>query len=270
MNKDKTSFDVRIVEYEHIHSISEESFDCLFKNVSVNSNDKILDAGCGYGAITMQLLNRIPSFKGEVILLDNSKVQLIRAIEYLNKNTSSNARILFTVDELLKANLEEDYFDIVFAKMLIHEFPRELQSKCFQKFNKILKKGGKLIIWELSLDDDTQPFFQKIINYKDKLAGFDTLLRNRYFPKMSEIQDSYIHANFNDVKIICVLENPVITKKRLDSEFRGDLAILHKFNKYILDELKKIPKSTVDKLQIKGDTTNIQFIPSKSIFIGTK
>jgi len=263
------SYNERIVEYEHIHSISNQSFDCLFENIKINKNARVLDAGCGYGSISKQLLFRSKDFVGDVVLLDNSTIQLKRAIDNLAELDQVKGNVYFSLQNFIGANLKHNTFDLIICKMLLHEYPKDQQLNCIKMAYSLLKPGGELLIWDLALSEDTQLFFQEIINYKDKLANYSSLLENRYFPKENEILNYYSNAGFSKVRKICQLSNPVITSKRLGTEMKTTKD-LHELNKYILEKAKHLNQIQLNKLKLHGDIENVTFTPAKAIFKGTK
>lgn len=266
---EENSYNNRLVKYEHIHSISDSSFDCLFKNVKIENSHRILDAGCGYGAISAQILNRFKEYKGDLYLVDSSQTQLIRALKNINTIPRTKANILFQLENISNLKLKKESFDIIFMKMLVHELPKRKQSSCFAEAFSLLKKGGKLIVWELALDKQTQGLFQSIINFKDEIAGFESLVRNRYFPRKEELLEYFEISGFKNIKTICSLKNPVITNKRLGSELKSENDLM-RLNKFILDRISKVDNEIIQKLQLKGDIRNISFIPRKEIIVGEK
>ncbi len=70
-----------------------------------------------------------------------------------------------------------------------------------KEFYRIIKPGGKIVIWELALDEKTQPIFSEIIKRKDELAGFDSLVRNRHFPKKEEVISELQNSGFKNAKV---------------------------------------------------------------------
>ena len=53
------SYQEREVRYEKIHSIDEHDFDALVSLVGVKNGDRVLDACCGYGAVSQRLVHHI-------------------------------------------------------------------------------------------------------------------------------------------------------------------------------------------------------------------
>src|ERR1039457_4141305 len=80
-----TSFDQRIVRYEDIHSIQPSDFIALVDAAQIHGRCRILDCGCGYGAVTREVLlaterERLSGAANLAIdLIDESAVQVERA-----------------------------------------------------------------------------------------------------------------------------------------------------------------------------------------------
>ena len=70
----KEGFDKRIVFYEDIHNIKPEDEKALIEAINPKPHEKILDAFCGYGAITKNCLEKEP--KSDLWLNDESEVQI--------------------------------------------------------------------------------------------------------------------------------------------------------------------------------------------------
>ena len=51
-------FDIRIVSYEHIHSINPKDWNKLLEAIDPQPNETILDGMCGYGAVGRGILEK--------------------------------------------------------------------------------------------------------------------------------------------------------------------------------------------------------------------
>ncbi len=196
---DNNSYQKRIVSYEKIHSIDEKDFDSLIAIVDPKNGESILDVCCGYGSVSKRILKEIDK-KGldlKITLLDNSELQLERAKE----NLKNNVNIKFVLSDAIETPFPENHFDTVVNKMGLHEVDKESQYKMLKESYRIIKPGGKIVIWELALDDKTQPIFSEIIKKKDQIAGFDSLVRNRYFPKKDDVLVGLKEAGFKYPKV---------------------------------------------------------------------
>lgn len=195
---ENAGFDYRIVEYEKIHKIKDEYFDELVDAVDPQNGEIILDGMDGYGSASKRILARAKKlgYIVEIYTLDESVVQIERARENVPD---------LAPDHIIQADMREsgfpsEKFDKVVIKMGIHEVPKDEQIKIFKEVLRILKPGGKFVIWELALDKENQKLFQDFIRKKDELAGFDQLVKNRYFPRHDELYTLFIDAGFVNVK----------------------------------------------------------------------
>ncbi len=266
----KDSFDVRIVRYEYIHSIKDEFFDELAKIANPQNGQNILDAGCGYGAVTREILKRAKNKKLNCFLADANHTQLMRAKEELGSIDGHKSETKFFIDNLVDTKFEENTFDTIIAKMVIHEIPLEKQKQAIENAYRILKPNGKLIIWDMALDNDTQLFIQEVIRMKDKLAGFKTLEKNRYFLRFDEIKTLLSSAGFKKAKKEYQIVSPVITHKRLEQEFGNSKAKLNKWHKFIREKAKETKPTILKKLKFADEGESISFVPPKAIITAIK
>jgi len=170
-------FDSRIVNYEDIHNISESDFDKMFHVVSPVKGDLILDLGCGYGSVTREIILRKRSEHLNFYLSDSSQIQLNRAICNINRKIDvfQTSTVNFFLDDIVQSKFKSNCFDIIVAKMVLHEVNKENQIKACREIFRILKPGGRLIIWDLALDESNQSLVQQIIKKKDELADLQHL-----------------------------------------------------------------------------------------------
>ena len=196
--ENSNSYQKRIVSYEKIHSIDENDFESLVSIVNPENRQIILDACCGYGAVSKRLLQTIEknNLDTKIVLLDSSELQLTRAKENLKEQN-----IDFVLSDARQTPFPENHFDTVVNKMGLHEVDKESQEQMLKEFYRIIKPGGKIVIWELALDEKTQPIFSEIIKRKDELAGFDSLVRNRHFPKKEEVISELQNSGFKNAKV---------------------------------------------------------------------
>lgn len=265
------SFDLRIVRYEYIHSIKPEFFERLVNIANPKSGEAILDAGCGYGSVTREILKRNKDKHLTCFLADSCITQLSRArAELANLNFQHKSDIRFFQDDLLNTNFAEHTIDTIVAKMLIHEIPFEKQPGAIGNAYAILKPGGKLVIWDMALDDKTQRFIQDVIRMKDKLAGFHTLESNRYFLRFDEIETLLTNAGFKDVRKAYTINSPVITKKRLKQEFGNCKIKLRQWHDFIRERAMGVDPSVLERLKFSDDGDSISFTPPKAIITAVR
>ena len=269
----ETSFDKRIVRYEEIHSIKQEHFDVLCSLLNPIDNQKILDLGAGYGACTREILRHYPNVKFFFTLADNSAVQLERAkreIPQIILDNDSPSSINFELDNIINSKFADDSFDIIIAKMVLHEINKGSQLSALKEIYRILKPNGKFIFWDLYLDNDSREFFQTIINEKDRLCGFDTLYRNRYFLTGKEIFDLFELAGFCKATKELDLMTPIITSKRLKEEFSNNSLLLNEWNTFIREKAKITDPYILFNLSYKDCNEYLMLVPPKAIVTAHK
>ncbi len=269
------TFDSRLIQYEKVHQITNDQITALLEAVDLKPNQKVLDGCCGYGSVTKWLVNDLNKNIVDTcsfFLFDDSSVQIERAKENLKENSG----LTYNVGDIKSLPYEDNFFDTVIIKMGLHENPKEVQAEIVKEVFRVLKPGGKFVIWELYLNKLTQLIFQAFIHKKDELAGFDTLLKKRYFPRGDEIRDAIIQAGFKDFKENYVF-NPVLnTRVRLNELISRELKEsglaepdevlknkaqerLDKLNNFLRNELTDEQKKIIDAKD-EGDNISINNI----------
>lgn len=269
----QTSFDKRIVRYEEIHSIRQEHFDTLCSLVNPFKNQNILDLGSGYGACTRELIKHYPNNKFIFTLTDNSEVQLERSKKEIPKiilESNSPSEVIFDSDDITKSKFDDNSFDVIIAKMVIHEINKKDQLSALKEIIRLLKPGGKFIFWDLYLNNDTQSFFQSIITEKDRLCEFETLYKNRYFLTGKEIFNLFTIAGFNGITKEEDIMTPLITSNRLKDEFKNDKSLLQKWHSFILDKAKNTDPYILFNLSFKDFGGYMEITPPKAIITAYK
>lgn len=266
-------FDIRIVRYEEIHNISSADFSILENIVDINNNEKILDVGAGYGAVTRELIKRNKNKNTEYFLTELSNVQLQRAKVELPKHFGedvTNKYVKFSMDNIVNSQLIDNYFEKVVAKMVIHEIKQEYQQYAINQIYRILKPNGKFIIWDIILDEGIQTLYQSIIRKKDKLAGFEDLASNRYFFRKTDLEQMLQNAGFKNIKQEVFLPYKLNTHKRLETELKNDKIKLSEWNNFIREEVNKLPGEIKTKISYCDEGENISLIFPKAIYSAYK
>ncbi len=151
--------------------------------------------------------------------------------------------------------------------MGLHEVQKKEQIKVAQKVFQILKTKGKLIIWDIMLDNKTQTIFQDIIRKKDELAGFDMLTKEKYFFREDKFLETMKEAKFSGIKELYTINYRFSSRKRLESELHNDTKLLDKLNQFIRN---RFPKELRKKMRYKDLGEDIQFNILKKIYVTTK
>jgi len=251
-------FDKRIVSYERLHSIKPEDFQILIDAISPKIGEVILDAMCGYGAVGKAVLEKEP--KSEVYFLDESSVQLERAIANVQNVDNDH----FILDSLPHDNFQDDFFDTVVIKMGLHEVSLTKHLEILKELKRILKPDGKVVVWDIMLNDSTQELFQAIIRKKDELAGFDLLMEERYFFREDEFIKNAKWAGFENRKDYHTISYRFSSLQRLEQELGADREKLKQLNEFIRDRFNEDLK---EKLNYEDLGDDIRFTVTKKIYI---
>ncbi len=257
----KEGFDLRIVSYEHIHSIKPEDKKALIEAIDLRPNEKILDAFCGYAAIGQSCLEREPAI--ELWLNDESEVQLSRAKE----NVPEVQKNHFVLGSFPTVPFEHSFFDKIVIKMGLHEVSKPDQPRVAKKARDILKEKGMLVIWDIMLNEDTQVLFQDIIRKKDELAGFHRLAKERYFFREDEFLQTMKEAGFSKIQEFHVMTYRFSSIKRLEQELNNDRIRLKQLNEFIR---KRFPDALRQRLHYEEKGEDTQFNVTKKIYIMEK
>jgi ubiquinone/menaquinone biosynthesis C-methylase UbiE len=232
------TFDSRIISYENVHTITEEQKKEFLNAIDLKENEVVLDVCCGYGSATSWLTAE--QTNANFYLSDASPVQLERAKQNLPE---------FCIFNLADANnlpYEDNFFDKVVLKMGLHENPFSKQQEITDELYRIIKPGGKLIIWELYLNEKNQIIFQDFIRKKDELCGFTKLVERRYFQRGDEIKSFLDKSGFVDFKEEFVFNPELHTKARFKEFVSREMK--ESDVEEMTEKIKEVAQSRLDRL----------------------
>ena len=288
----QTSFNKRKVRYEEIHCIKPSYFDALVDAADIKDGNRVLDCGCGYGAVTREILKRFRMRQQNeylvVDLVDESDEQLEMARSEL-KNLAANPPVAlnFIPGTFPSDFCWENKYDVAVAKMVLHEVrgansdaadtsemtsqtAKVTQPKFMQGLVKCLKPGGTLIIWDLNLTPSTRSFFCDVLRKKDTLAGFDTLVERRNFLSNEMLSTLFAQSGLVMVRQVLSIDYEFSTRRRLASEFSGDETRLEEWHKFIRQRVESLQSGEQHELRYRDDGSDIQFTVKAGIFRGEK
>jgi|GEM_PF-1713942 len=174
-------------------------------NISPYKIPKILDIGCGDGTLTVMILEKIRELcnceKIEVVLIDPDA----ESIKIAGNKLDQLSWISFTPIqkpfnlELLSNLLSNEYFELVNASSILHEFPYYEKERILTKLFAVAKN---VIVTELEGDHDlilsqskqlvkTAFFFYKNL--------FDCIVPDKADPDFESFIYGYIFPEFSDI-----------------------------------------------------------------------
>jgi len=108
----------------------------VLERIELRGSETVLDAGCGTGRVTAQVLERLPA--GRVIALDGSTAMLDRARERLG----GDPRVHFIRADLTEPLALTEAVDVIVSTSTLHWVPDH--AGVFRRFADALNPGGRL------------------------------------------------------------------------------------------------------------------------------
>lgn len=112
--------------------------DLVVKNAS-QQDIRILEMGCGIGTVTGLLANAYP--QGSILAMDMSPA----SIEHAKATFATIPNIIFTTGDVVETPINGQ-FDLIVLPDILEHIPVDLHLKLFNRFNRLLKNGGRVII----------------------------------------------------------------------------------------------------------------------------
>jgi ubiquinone/menaquinone biosynthesis C-methylase UbiE len=116
--------------------------------LAITGGERVLDVGCGSGAVTREIARRVGS-SGVAVGLDPSPALLAVARE-LAKEAGVGDRIEFREGDALRLPLPDGSFDAVVCVTVLSHVPRG--EAAIPEFIRVLRPGGRLGVFDLDTD----------------------------------------------------------------------------------------------------------------------
>jgi tRNA (cmo5U34)-methyltransferase len=139
----------------------------------------VLDVGCGAGNYTLRLLDRLPNLDATIV--DLSRPMLDRASERIGKATKG--KVTAIQGDVREIELPSESLDVILAAAVLHHLRTDAEWRnVFSKFQRVLRQGGSL--WIFDLVESTIPAVQQLMwrRYGEYLAALkDEAYREHVF-----------------------------------------------------------------------------------------
>ncbi|HMA62937.1 MAG TPA: class I SAM-dependent methyltransferase [bacterium] len=117
----------------------------LLKKVGIESQDRILDFGCGKGTYSIPAA-RITNPKGQVFALDQNNSSLNKVQNKAEQASLNNLTIVKTTGSFY-TEFDNDFFDVILLYDVLHFFDKKERASLFKELYRILKIQGLLSIF---------------------------------------------------------------------------------------------------------------------------
>ncbi len=119
----------------------------------IRKGEYVLDIGCGNGYSTLEYAKRLKDVR--LLGIDFSKEMIKNAISLMHDDYPQLvSRVRFECHDILELSaLYEEEFDVVCSTRVVINLPSwQLQQQALDEIRKVLKRGGRLILLEGSVD----------------------------------------------------------------------------------------------------------------------
>ncbi len=157
--------------FQEENSLSWRIIHFVSDNVKVNDGGKILDVGCGSGALTIDCAKKYPNAK--ITGLDKWGVSYKSFTKDLceeNAKAENISNIEFIQGSAVKLPFEDETFDAVTSNFVYHNIPGNRQNYILETL-RVLKKGGSFALHDIFIKAKYGNLDKLLEKLKD--AGFE-------------------------------------------------------------------------------------------------
>ena len=165
----------------------------------LHSGEKILDVGCGTGAVTIPAKKKVGE-NGTAVGIDPDPEMIAIA---RRKARRENLEIDFRVGAIESLPFPDETLDVVTSSLMMHHLPEHLQVKGLAETFRVLKLGGRILIAEMRRPTGSglKRFFTSVILHHGHhvqfgLQDLPKLLRETGFEDVDQLDDHFLVIGF--------------------------------------------------------------------------
>lgn len=216
----------------------------LLKLDKLQDSPEILDAMCGTGTMGTAIKKYLQekNINSRVSFLDFSQAMLDQIPE-------DEAEIKVCSDITMMPFAHS--FDRIVLRNGLYDLEKTSQLPALRQIYKVLKDDGLFVLVTYCPTKELQPYYNEIVNFKDRLAGWSNGQNERHFATERELREEMTRAGFKNIQ----------RKFKFSSDLHyGETGEMNKsanakWERLLLDILKTIRKKMGIKLQSNGTAT---------------
>jgi ubiquinone/menaquinone biosynthesis C-methylase UbiE len=179
------------------------------ESITFNGNERVLDIGCGNGAVTaLEIAKRVPN--GSVVGFDYSQSMLNTAQREFPRSKVPNLSFVHGNAEELDYNEE---FDIVTSFMAFHWVPN--QQKALANIYKALKPGGLFV---MIMVGNKMPYYDEVSRDLKWASVVKVPSESRYYPTANKFDKWLKDLNFTEINPQLKMNEVRILKREFSEE----------------------------------------------------
>lgn len=181
--------------------------DLVAKKLGLSKRDKVLDAGCGQGIVSMYLSKKF-GCKIEGITIPPFEIEKAKFLA--NKLKVSN-KVHYSLMDYSDLKFKDNYFNCIYTTEALSHSTNI--KKTLKEFYRVLKKGGRIALFEYTIAEDKNfsdyemDTLEKVI-YSSAMEGLKEFRHNKFQEKIKEI-------GFKNIKVENISENILPSLNRL-------------------------------------------------------
>ena len=173
----KQSFQKQVEKFASYHMSKAEYTNYLIEKIAANGTEHVLEVAAG----TCICGRALAPFVKDITCLDLTEEMLAQGKRLAAESNIQN--IMFQAGNAEALPYESESFDLVITRLSFHHFAEP--EKPFQEMKRVLKKGGKLIVWDMeATEEPLRAIDDKIETMRD--PSHTRILNRDKFEKMFE------------------------------------------------------------------------------------
>ncbi|MDC7290131.1 class I SAM-dependent methyltransferase [Blautia schinkii] len=173
----RQSFKKQAEKFAAYHMSKTEYTDYLIRKIAATGEEHALEVAAG----TCICGRALAPYVKDITCLDMTEEMLVQGIRLAAESHIKN--IYFQSGNAEKLPYESETFDLVITRLSFHHFDNP--EKPFQEMKRVLKKSGKLVVWDMeAVEEDLRIMDDKIEKMRD--SSHTKILSREEFEEMFE------------------------------------------------------------------------------------